>query len=74
MADTPAFPLPEYIHPDDAGYCGMTLRDWFAGGIANGLSAHSETAGLAYGPGEIARRSYEIADAMLAERAKGSDK
>ena len=47
----------------------MALRDWFAGQIANGMAAHSGTSGLAYGPGDIAARSYEVADAMLAVRA-----
>jgi hypothetical protein len=47
---------------------GMTLRDWFAGQIASGMAAHSGTAGASYGPGDIAARSYEIADAMLSER------
>jgi hypothetical protein len=48
---------------------GMTLRDWFAGKIANGMAAHTGTTGLGFGPGDIATRSYEVADAMLAARA-----
>lgn len=51
-------------------HSGMSLRDWFAGQIACGMSAFSGTAGLSYGPDDIAGRSYQIADAMLAERAK----
>ena len=62
----PAFPniLPGSMleHP------GMTLRDWFAGQAAGGLCAHK------FGPpswDNIARDAYIVADAMLAERAKG---
>ena len=47
---------------------GMTLRDFFAAHIAGGMAAFSGTAGVSYGPGEIAGRSYQVADAMLAAR------
>lgn len=47
------------------------LRDQIAMHIASGMAAFSGTTGMAYGPGSIAARSYEIADMMLAERAKG---
>lgn len=50
------------------GQRGMSLRDWFAGQIAFGMAAHSGTQGLTFGPGEIATRSYEVADAMLKAR------
>lgn len=67
-----AFPYacPVDFHGAEAG---MSLRDWFAGQIANGMAAHSGAAGSYFGPGDIAARSYEVADAMLAERAKGGD-
>lgn len=71
----PAFPV---IPPVDetwrtaAGYpypdSGMALRDWFAGQIAAGMAAFSGTAGISYGPGEIAGRAYQVADAMLKAR------
>jgi len=48
---------------------GMSLRDWFAGQIANGMAAYSGTSGVSYGPGDIAGRSYQIADAMLLARS-----
>lgn len=58
----------------DAGFGppwgGMSLRDWFAGQIANGMAAYSGTSGVSYGPGDIAGRSYELADAMLAARGR----
>ena len=47
---------------------GMTLRDYFAAKIASGMAAFSGTAGVSYGPGDIAGRSYEIADAMIKAR------
>lgn len=51
---------------------GMTLRDWFAGQIAAGIAAHSGTAGVSYGPHDIAGRSYQVADALLEARDKES--
>ena len=50
----------------------MSLRDYFAGNIAVGMCSATGTYGAGYGPGEIAQRSYYIADAMLAERAKAT--
>ena len=50
----------------------MTLRDWFAGQVAAGMAAYSGTAGVSYGPGEIAGRSYEVADALLKARGAQS--
>jgi hypothetical protein len=48
---------------------GLSIRDWFAGQIAAGMASHSGTQGLSFGPGSIAERAYEVADAMLAARA-----
>lgn len=60
--------FPSYS-PDESPFNhGMTLRDWFAGQVANGMAAHSGTMGTPFGPGDIAKRSYEIADAMLLAR------
>ena len=71
----PAFPSMHSIDGNwstkpDPDFTGMSLRDWFAGQALAGMVAFSGTAGAAYGPYEIAGRSYEVADAMLAERAK----
>lgn len=61
----PAFPRDDWNN----GYEGMHLRDWFAGQALAGWLASfpSDTAVKAEG---VARFSYQIADAMLAERAK----
>lgn len=45
---------------------GMSLRDWFAGQALNGLLASGTVRDASY----IAKRTYEFADAMLAERNK----
>ncbi len=60
-----------------AGYpypeIGMSLRDYFAAQIASGMAAYSGTSGVSYGPGEIAGRSYQVADAMLQAREEQHD-
>jgi hypothetical protein len=61
----PAFPN---ITPDmnvDGGP-GMTLRDWFAGQVL-ALVLSQDGSRIA---GKLAANAYEIADAMLTERAK----
>lgn len=72
MDDSPAFPVLD--NPGDGSlYCrsgGMLLRDYFAAHIAAGMAAFSGTAGVSYGPDDIAGRSYQIADAMLRCRSK----
>jgi hypothetical protein len=73
-----AFPImppnDPYGHRQAGGYpypeTGMSLRDWFAGQVASGMAAFSGTAGVSYGPKEIAGRSYEVADAMIEAREK----
>ena len=66
---------------DNAGdgilYCrsgGMSLRDYFAAHIAAGMSAYSGTSGISYGPDDIAGRSYQVADAMLAHRGQSDER
>lgn len=49
---------------------GMTLLDYFAGQIAQGMAAYSGTIGTPFGPSEIATRSYQVAAALIANRAE----
>jgi hypothetical protein len=67
----PAFPTASWAseYADKPNYeGGMTLRDYFA---AKAMALVSERANLPHtGPEEWAAACYEIADAMLAERAK----
>ena len=59
-----AFPLFDgYAH-----YGGMTLRDWFAGQVLQGMIS-AEYAGE-FKPNTWSMYAYEIADAMLEERQK----
>ena len=63
MKDTggPAFPTPRYERGDMYSL-GMTLRDYFAAKVMQGLLD------AAMGKSEIAKVAYEMADAMLAAR------
>ena len=72
----PAFPMPrqdidlngEFVK---FGSPGMSLRDWFAGQC---LSGHIAWEGLEGIDAElIAACAYEMADALLAQRAKKGD-
>lgn len=65
----PAFPAEAFAAQHAPG---MSLRDWFAGQIAAGMAAHSGTAGISFGPDDIAGRSYQVADAMLKAREAGN--
>ena len=56
----PAFPTPTHNLQND----GMTLRDYFASKVLQGLLA----SGLDQPKFEFARKSYEMADAMLKAR------
>lgn len=61
-----AFPI---VHPDGLGvqYYGMSLRDYFAAKAMQGMI--SQDVAFVYGK-DVAACAYEIADAMLKERAK----
>ena len=64
----PAFPAKE------SGYSGMTMRDWFAGQALAGATLGAMAGPDPGAPPEVLARScYAIANAMLAEREKGSD-
>ena len=64
-----AFPSPGVVmsHGQQGAYEGMTLRDYFAAAAMQGLLADYQTDGK---DTDFARRSYKLADAMLAEREK----
>lgn len=73
----PAFPLTKEAsndyHPHGPIYCGMTLRDWFAGQALMGdLAAQGAETGewsSEKGPADaLATRCYAFADAMLEAR------
>lgn len=67
----PAFPCMVFSgdannYPEYAN--GMTLRDWFAGQVACGMAANPDTHCT---NAVFSHVAYGVADAMLAERAKG---
>ncbi|WP_020372144.1 hypothetical protein [Rhizorhabdus wittichii] len=57
----------------DDQFGGMTMRDWFAGQALAGMVGHPKVTAASLGI-HAAKRCYELADAMLAERAKGRGK
>ena len=52
---------------------GMSLRDWFAGEAISAINENFEPQDDKDWAAWVARCSYAVADAMLAERAKGAD-
>jgi hypothetical protein len=62
-----AFPCADQTRPQE----GMTLRDWFAGMAMMGSIA-SDQPQWTCDDGLRVKKAYEVADAMLAERAKGA--
>ena len=71
----PAFPNvpsnPDYESWDS----GMTLRDYFAGqALAVVQKAHTDATGMPADWEACALGAYALADAMLAERAKGGSR
>lgn len=57
---------PEWVPPQE----GMTLRDYFAAHALAGYGAYIADSDSAVPPERWAKRAYEIADAMLAQRGK----
>lgn len=63
-----AFPLKEPMTHDELG---MTLRDYFAAQALGGIEASQGNSGnFVSTVAKVAERAYQLADAMLAERAK----
>lgn len=71
-----AFPQEvHYIAPNGQtgshGPCGgMTLRDYFAAKALSTIAAYPSVDVSNWEPYDFARHAYQIADAMIAERAK----
>lgn len=57
-----SMPIGDFAKPTG----GLTLRDYFAAQAMQGMLAASEN----YPTPELANYAYQVADAMLAERAK----
>jgi hypothetical protein len=75
----PAFPREDYQADDAPGQRGMSLRDWFAGQVIGAvLTAMNREPEFTKNPERSltlsAKGAYMVADAMLAERAKGAAK
>lgn len=68
LGGMPAGALAALIPEPSSPFPGMTLRDWFAGQALPGLIARDPDGIL--GSGDYAEMAYEIADAMLYQRAK----
>lgn len=73
----PAFPGTMYGQTKSVSHPGMDLRDWFAGQALASMGGRLLEAAYEAGasrdrvPDDIAIVVYGLADAMLAERAKG---
>ena len=68
----PAFPATQYVSGiSPTGHSvGMTLRDYFAARVMNGLLANAEEGNSLVDKNRLAQWSYEMADAMLKAREK----
>lgn len=74
----PAFPLAVAVSPSDdlqcsadvSGGIGMSLRDYFASASITGVLRRDGAFGRTHKCDIVARMAYEMADAMLAQRAK----
>ena len=75
MKNEPAFPVANSYKPhnqceDETKQTGITTRDYFAAKAMQGMCAYHGTYGMNNGRGDVAKRAYEIADAMLEARDK----
>lgn len=62
--DQPAFPMGYHRDGNSADHQGMSLRDWFAGQVIQGLLVSADD----WTTEGIAELAYDVADAMLKER------
>jgi hypothetical protein len=76
MNNPPAFPRPYsedafLVDVDYVAQDGMSLRDYFAAKAMQGFLQYSATKGIYTPPdNELAKASYDLADAMLKARDK----
>ena len=67
MNNSPAFPVQSvYIEDQDTNSRGMTLRDYFAAKVMQGICASDPVSAMTNE--RIAAESYDLADAMLKAR------
>lgn len=74
----PAFAMPGFCVPGNPdkhatwshGHGGMSLRDWFAGMVVQGMMAEPRDDDWKNHEGVVAQSAYEMADAMLEHGAK----
>jgi predicted nucleic acid-binding protein len=59
-----------YIAVAASASVGLTKREEFAKAAMQGLCANHGTYGVNNGPGDVAARAVQVADALLAELAK----
>jgi hypothetical protein len=64
----PAFPMGYRPEGNSANHPGMTLRDYFAAAALQGLIGCDYDDGPTWE--DFVAQSYQLADAMIAERAK----
>ncbi|WP_019558525.1 hypothetical protein [Thioalkalivibrio sp. ALE12] len=67
----PAFPTQLKQGAEITTWRGLSIRDWFAGQVAQGECAASTASRPK--PEELAQYAYEVADAMLAKRKEDDD-
>ena len=68
----PAFPETRWDDKtrQEVQWCGMSLRDWFAGIALSRIAGGHKDGGKAPTMGEVANECYCYADTMLEERKK----
>jgi len=71
----PAFPVTQFVDDPlslvESTHRGMSLRDWFAGQAILAVLTTNASYSAHFNTSTLAQAAYEIADAMIAERANG---
>lgn len=68
-----AFPLHPGILPEWQDNAGMTKREHFAGLVAQGFAVNMTKSYVIQSPADVAKYAVEVADALIAELAKGGE-